>query len=232
MNKRKKNNCLYVSSLSISQCLLGIILAFGLSLPTLWLSVNPFLSLFLTAGLLSVLFWSIFLRKSYFYQDHVIIFYPFRCFKRYIVIQYEEIAFFLFIDRSSGEFLEIIISNSSVIKRLYIKYLCSSLVDFRNKHKIMSFFFFLKYLKTEGFVIKKYSNTHTSIEERIEFVFGSGNSLYVRKSPSEKRKERRKDIIVDIIVFIIIILVCVLLSRVRYGTNTHTILRIWNISAV
>ena len=217
MNKRKKNNCLYVSSLSISQCILGIILAFGLSLPALWLSANPFLFLFLTAGLLSVLFWSIFLRKSYFYQDHVIIFYPFRCFKRHIVIQYEEIAFFLFIVRSSGEFLEIIINNASVIKRIYIKYLCSSLVSFRNKHKRMSFFFFLKYLKTEGFVIRKYRNTHSSIEERIELVFGSGKSLYVRKSPFEKQKERRETILVDIIVFIIIILVCILLSVVRYG---------------
>lgn len=209
MKSNEKDNCLYESNLPISQCFLGIVLAIGLSMPALYLSANPISSYFLTVAILSIIGWSLFLRKSFFYQDHVVITYPFRFIKRQIRIQYDEIEAFRFREISlEGEFLSIIPKEEeSVLKKLYVKYFCSSMVSSRDWHKRMSFFFFLKYLKSEGFLIKIIDTSiyvPTTLEARVELVFGSGNSdYYVRRSPSERRKRKKRDTIIDIITILI-----------------------------
>lgn len=207
MKSNEKNNCLYESNLPISQCFLGIVLALGLSMPALYLSANPIPSYFLTVAILSIIGWSLFLRKSFFYQDHVVITYPLRFFKRQIRIQYEDIEAFQFKEIAlEGEFLSIITKEEeSVLRKLYIKYFCSSMVSSRDWHKRMSFFYLLKYLKSEGYWIKIIDRSYgfTTLEKRVELAFGSGNSDYVRKSPSERRKRRKKDIIITIIAILI-----------------------------
>lgn len=204
MNTDEKNSCLYVSELPILQCMLLTILALGLSFPALWSSANPFLSYFLTVMVLSIIGWSLFLRKSYFYQDHVIVHYPFRFFKRQIQIQYDEINAFVFVERSlEGEFLSMITKEDNTLRKLYVKYFCSSMVRTQDRHKRMSFFFFLKYLKSEGYLIKIIDYAPSYSEMRVESVFGSGNSEFVRKSPHERRKERKKNLIIAIIAVLI-----------------------------
>ena len=207
MKSNEKDNCLYESNLPISQCFLGIVLAIGLSMPALYLSANPIPSYFLTVAILSIIGWSLFLRKSFFYQDHMVITYPLRFFKRQIRIQYEDIEAFQFKEIAlEGEFLSIITKEEeSVLRKLYIKYFCSSMVSSRDWHKRMSFFYLLKYLKSEGYWIKIIDRSYgfTTLEKRVELAFGSGNSDYVRKSPSERRKRRKKDIIITIIAILI-----------------------------
>ena len=106
---------------------------------------------------------------------------------------------------NEGEFLSIITKEESVLRKLYIKYFCSSMVSSRDRRKRMSFFFLLKYLKSEGYWIKIIDRSYgfTTLEKRVELAFGSGSSDYVRKSPSERRKERKKDIIITIITILI-----------------------------
>lgn len=145
--------------------------------------------------------------KEFFYHDHVIVFYPFRFIKRQIRIQYDEINAFIFKERFlEGNFLSIITKEESSLNKLHVKYLCSSMVGARDRHKRMSFFFLLKYLKSKGFSIKiidEPTNPPSTLEMRVEYVFGSGNSEYVRKYPSERRKERMKNIIILIIAILI-----------------------------
>ena len=207
MKSNEKDNCLYESNLPISQCFLGMVLALGLSMPALYLSASPIPSYFLTVAILSIIGWSLFLRKSFFYQDHMVITYPLRFFKRQIRIQYEDIEAFQFKEIAlEGEFLSIITKEEeSVLRKLYIKYFCSSMVSSRDWHKRMSFFYLLKYLKSEGYWIKIIDRSYgfTTLEKRVELAFGSGSSDYVRKSPSERRKERKKDIIITIITILI-----------------------------
>jgi hypothetical protein len=217
MNKNKQNRCLYESELPILQCVLGTALALGLSFPALWVSANPILSYFLTVMVLSIIGWSLFLRKSYFYQDHVIVHYPFRFFKRQTRIQYDEINAFVFVGRSlEGEFLSIITKEDNTLRKLSVKYFCSSMVRTQNRHKRMSFFFFLKYLKSEGYLIKIIDYAPTYSEMRVESVFGLGNSGYVKKSPYERRKERKKNIII-LIIAVLIGLLLGILYPVRSG---------------
>jgi hypothetical protein len=176
-------------------------------MPALYLSANPIPSYFLTVAILSIIGWSLFLRKSFFYQDHMVITYPLRFFKRQIRIQYEDIEAFQFKEIAlEGEFLSIITKEEeSVLRKLYIKYFCSSMVSSRDWHKRMSFFYLLKFLKSEGYWIKIIDRSYgfTTLEKRVELAFGSGNSDYVRKSPSERRKRRKKDIIITIIAILI-----------------------------
>ena len=218
MKSNEKNNCLYESNLPISQCFLGIVLAIGLSMPALYLSANPISSYFLTVAILSIIGWSLFLRKSFFYQDHMVITYPLRFIKRQIRIQYEDIEAFIFHERNlEGEFLSIITKEESVLRKLYIKYFCSSIVSSQDRHKRMSFFYLLKYLKSEGYWIKIIDRSYgfTTLEKRVELAFGSGNFDYARKSPAERRKQRKKNIIIAIIAILIGLLLGVL-RALRY----------------
>lgn len=219
MKSNEKDNCLYESNLPISQCFLGMVLALGLSMPALYLSASPIPSYFLTVAILSIIGWSLFLRKSFFYQDHMVITYPLRFIQRQIRIQYEDIEAFIFHERNlEGEFLSIITKEESVLRKLYIKYFCSSMVSSRDRRKRMSFFFLLKYLKSEGYWIKIIDRSYgfTTLEKRVELAFGSGSSDYVRKSPSERRKERKKDIIITIITILIGLALGVLLPIRRW----------------
>ena len=77
------------------------------------------------------------------------------------------------------------------------------MVRTQDRHKRMSFFFFLKYLKSEGYLIKIIDYAPSYSEMRVESVFGSGNSEFVRKSPHERRKERKKNLIIAIIAVLI-----------------------------
>lgn len=200
MNKNKQNRCLYESNLPISQCVLGTLLTFVTSVPALWISTSPFLSYFLTVVILSILEWSLLLRKCLFFQDYVIVYYPFRFFKRQIQIQYEEINTFIFEERFlEGEFLYFIPKEDSTLRKLYFKFVCSSMVDTTDRHKRMSFFFLLNYLKSEGNLINICDNNPTYSEMRIEAVFGPGNFGHIRKSLHERRKELKKNIIILII---------------------------------
>ena len=189
-------------------------------MPALYLSANPISSYFLTVAILSIIGWSFFLRKSFFYQDHMVITYPLRFFKRQIRIQYEDIEAFIFYERNlEGEFLSIITKEEeSVLKKLYIKFLCSSMVSSRDWHKRMRFFYLLKFLKSEGYWIKIIDRSYgfTTLEKRVELAFGSGNSDYVRKSPSERRKKRRRDTIITIIVLLVGLLLGVLLNKIMW----------------
>lgn len=207
MNKDKRNSCLYESNFPTLQCVLGTAMALVISLPALCISAKPFFSYFLTGAILSILVWSLLFRKSFFYHDHVIIIYPFRLFKRQIRIQYDEINAFIFKDRFlEGNFLSLITKEESSLNKLHVKYLCSSMVGTQDRHKRMSFFFLLKYLKSEGFSIKiidEPTYNPSILEMRVEVVFGSRNSEYMRKSPSERRKERKKNIIILIIAILI-----------------------------
>jgi len=200
MNKNKQNRCLYESDLPISQCVLGTLLTFATSVPALWISTSPFLSYFLTVVILAILEWSLLLRKCLFFQDHVIVYYPFRFFKRQIQIEYEEINTFIFEERFlEGEFLYFIPKEDSTLRKLYFKFVCSSMVDTPDRHKRMSFFFLLNYLKSEGHLINICDNNPTYSEMRIEAVFGPGNFGHIRKSLHERRKELKKNIIILII---------------------------------
>ena len=214
MKKNKEDRCLYKSNLNLSQCVLGSVLIMFISLPALWLSTDTLLY-FLSWILLSALWWSICLRRSFFYDTHVVICFPFRFVKREVRIDYEDVCSFKFVDKSlSGDFLELIV-DGSFFHKFYVKQLCSAKISSLNKHKRMKSFLLLKYLKSVGFLIEtknKSSNGLTYMEERIGLIFGSGNTNYVRKSPNERRKERKKNIVIIIITILFSMLLYILLD--------------------
>lgn len=204
MRKIENNRCLFESNLNIAQCVLGLALTMFMSWPALWLSKDALLSYFLTWILLTVIWWSLFLRKSFFYDNYVIIFFPLRLIKRQVRIDYKEVHSFKFVDKGlDGELLELIVSDGSYIHELFVQYVYSAITISRNRHKNMRFFFFLKYLKSQGFLIETKDHEVSSTEVRINTIFGSGNLNYLKKSPGERRKARKKNIIITIIIILI-----------------------------
>lgn len=149
-----------------------------------------------------------FLRKSYFYEDHMVVVYPLRFYFRKVIIHYNEIACFVFkVVPYDGEYLFLVLKDSTFQPKIFKKRLSSSRVSPRKNGRI-DFYFLLKHLKQRGCQIR--TNKNYKLENRIELVFGSGISDYVRKSPSEKKKAYKKSRIIDIIMDIVFLLALVL----------------------
>ena len=168
---------------------------------------------FVSSVLTCTVFWSLFLRKSLFFCDHVVVLYPLRLFKRQVEIQYCDIDSFSYNGNpSNGDYLMIHPKSCGISKKMYVRWFCSSLVRTRKrKERMMPFYFFLKYLKGEGYLIKKNSDLQP-MEERVELVFGTGVANYVRKTPSEKKEAHKKHIVDAIITYILISLLVVLFT--------------------
>jgi hypothetical protein len=88
-----------------------------------------------------------------------------------------------------GEYLFLVLKDSTFQPKIFKKRLSSSRVSPRKNGRI-DFYFLLKHLKQRGCQIR--TNKNYKLENRIELVFGSGISDYVRKSPSEKKKHTKK----------------------------------------
>lgn len=207
MQRRKiKDGFFFESRWTINECIMGTAGAFYLCV---FLLIAHF-SLpvyFICSIVVSFVSWQLLLRKSYFYDNFMVVVFPLRLFIRETVILYKDIRRFEFIAlRIDGDYLYAIRDGASFIQRL----LSSSRVTLGNKKQRLQLFFFFKHLKCSGYDIctnKFYSST---LEKRIEMVFGSGITDYVRMTPSEKIISRKKSIRNYFVLLVALLVVMVL----------------------
>ena len=206
-NRNTEQGFIYESRWTAGECI--AMLQFGM---ILWLSLFiarcSILTCFLCSILETIVGCQLFLRKSYFYENHMVIVYPLRLYFRKVIIHYSEIDCFVFrIVPYDGEYLFLVFKNSTFRPKIFKKRLSSSKV-FPHKDGRISFYFLLKHLKQSGCQIR--TNKNYELENHIELVFGSGASDYVRKPPFEKKKEytrcRRIEIIIDVVFLLLSIL--------------------------
>ena len=218
--KSNERNSTYISksSLTVYPCVLYTALVWGICGPIFFFGVcgyvlNLNISLFLyyiSISTVSLFLWVIFLRKTYFFENHMLVVYPLRVFRRQISIDYGDVACFIYNTGSlEGDYLDIITKQGSQFIVSMRKWLYSSLFSTRNKKRRFQLFFLLKHLKSKGSLIR-INNDNYDIEKRIEMIFGTDASHYIRKSPVEKKKARMKkirdSIIADIIVLVVFVL--------------------------
>lgn len=207
------------SSLTIYPCVLYTALVFGVCGPIFSFGVcghifniNLSLSLlyYISSFIVSLFLWVIFLRKTYFFENHMMVVYPLRILRRRISIDYGDVVCFIFSsDSLEGDYLDIVSKEGTQFIVFMRKWLYSSLFSARNKKKRFQLFFLLKHLKSKGSLIKV-NNDNYDIEKRIEMIFGTDASHYIRKSPAEKKKARKKKVKDTIIANIIVLVVFVL----------------------
>lgn len=206
-NRNNEQGFIYESRWTVGECV--AMLQFGM---ILWLSLFiarcSIFTCFLCSILGTIVGCQLFLRKSYFYENQMVIVYPLRFYFRKVIIHYNEIACFVFrIVPYDGEYLFLIFKDSTFQPKIFKKRLSSSKV-FPHKNGRIGFYFLLKHLKQSGCQIR--TNKNYELENHIELVFGSGVSDYVRKSPAEKNKEhikyRRIEIIINIVFLLVLIL--------------------------
>lgn len=200
MQKRRiENGFLYESRWTVNECIMSSALAFYLCV---FLLIAHFsLRVYFVCSIVASLFsWQLLLRKSYFYDNYMVVVFPLRLFIRNTVIPYKDVRRFEFkVLRIDGDYLFVTRNGSSFLQRS----LSSSRVTSRNKKQQLQLFFFFKHLKCSGHDIctnKSYSGT---LEKRIELVFGSGNTDYVRKTPEEKKKSRKKSIRITVVIYVV-----------------------------
>lgn len=204
--RRIKNGFIYESRWTINECIMSTALAFYLCV---FLLIAHF-SLpvyFICSIVASFVLWQLLLRKSFFYDNYMIVVYPLRLFFRETVILYKDVSKFEFkVLRIDGDYLYVTRGGPSFLQRL----LSSSRVTSRNKEQRLQLFFFFKHLKCSGYDIctnKSYSNT---LEKRIEMVFGSGITNYVRMTPAEKKISHKKSIRNTVVIYVVYLVLMVL----------------------
>lgn len=206
---------LYKSSLTVYPCVLYTALVFGVFGPIFFFGVcgqlNISLSIYyISTSTVSLFLWVIFLRKNYFFENHMLVVYPLRIVRRRIRINYEDVACFIYNTESlGGVYLDMISKEGSRINIFIRKWVYSPLFSVRIKRKRFQLFFLLKHLKSKGVRIKS-DRCNDDTEKRIEMIFGAGASHYIRKSPAEKKKAHKKKIRDTIIANIIVLVVLVL----------------------
>ena len=106
------------------------------------------------------------------------------------------------ISQDSGFFID----SLNGFQKAFVNFTKKILFLFKGKR-----FFFFKHLKSIGYDIhtnELYSNT---LEKRIEMVFGSGITDYVRMTPEEKKKSRKKstwNTVIFYVVYLVIMVLC------------------------
>ncbi len=204
--RRIKNGFIYESCWTINECIMGIPLAFFLCV---FLLIAHF-SLpiyFICSTVASFFSWQLLLRKSYFYENYMVVVFPLRFFIRNIIIQYKDVRRFKFITLRDGNYLYVTRDGSSYLGRFF----SSSRVTLRNKKQRLKLFFFFKHLKCLGYDICTNKSYYSTLEKRIEMVFGSGITDYVRMTPEEKKKSRKKSIwntVIFYVVYLVIMVLC------------------------
>lgn len=204
--RRIKNGFIYESCWTINECIMGIPLAFFLCV---FLLIAHF-SLpiyFICSTVASFFSWQLLLRKSYFYENYMVVVFPLRFFIRNIIIQYKDVRRFKFITLRDGNYLYVTRDGSSYLGRFF----SSSRVTLRNKKQRLKLFFFFKHLKCSGYDICTNKSYCGTLEKRVEMVFGSGITDHVRMTPSEKIISRKKNIR-NYVVFLVVLLVVMVLA--------------------
>lgn len=162
---------------------------------------------FICSIVASFVLWQLLLRKSFFYDNYMIVVYPLRLFFRETVILYKDVSRFEFkVLRIDGDYLFVTRGGPSFLQRL----LSSSRVTSRKKEQRLQLFFFFKHLKSNGYSVytnKSYSNT---LEKRIEMIFGSGITDYVRMTPAEKKISHKKSIRNTVVIYVVYLVLMVL----------------------
>jgi hypothetical protein len=204
-NKNREQRCIHRSQWTVNECV--NMLAYGMILLVILVIARcSILTCFICPILGIFVGCQSFLRRSYFYDDYMVTVYPLRF--RKIIIHYNEIVGFVFrFVPSEGYYLFPILNDSSFLPKIFKKRLSSSKVS---PHK--NGFFLLKHLKQRGCQIQ--TNKYDELENRVELVFGSGHSDYIRKSPSEKRKaydDYRRHIFIVYIAYLLAILLGILI---------------------
>ena len=210
-SNERNSKCLCKSSLTIYPCVLYTVFVFGAGGPIFNIGETFY---YISTSTVSLLLWIIFLRKNYFFENHMLVVYPLRIIRRQIRINYRDVDCFIYNTESlGGNYLDIIVKEGSQIVLFIRKWVFSPLFSVRNKRKRTQLFFLLKHLKSKGSQIK-INNGNYDVENRIEMIFGMGKSHYIRKSPAEKRKDRMEKIkdtvIADILVFVFVFVFVVL----------------------
>lgn len=214
----RNNKYISKSSLTVYPCVLYTALVFGICGPLFFfgvcghvLNLNISLSTYyISTSTVSLFLWVISLRKTYFFDNHMLIVYPLRIFRRRISIDYGDVACFIYNTEGwEGVYLDVNSKEGTQFVTFAQKWLCSSLFSVRNKKKRLQMFFLLKHLQSKGLCIK-FNRCMDDFEKRIEMIFGAGTSHYIRKSPAEKKKARKKKIRDTIIANIIVLVVFVL----------------------
>ena len=207
MQKRRiESGFLYESRWTINECIMSTALAFYLCVFLLiaHFSIPVY---FICSTVSSFVSWQLLLRKSYFYDNYMVVVFPLRFFFRNTVIQYKDIRRFEYKElRIDGDYLYVTRNGLSYLQR----FLSSSRVTPRNKKQRQQLFFFFKHLKCRGHNIytnKSYSNT---LEKRIEMIFGSGITDYVRMTPAEKKISHKKSIRNTVVIYVVYLVLMVL----------------------
>ena len=182
---------------------------------------NNLSAYYISTSTVSLFLWIIFLRKTYFFENHMLVVYPLRMFRRRIRINYEDVACFIYNTESlGGDYLDIIYKEGSRIIIFIRKWVYSPLFSVRNKKKRFQLFFLLKHLKSKGLCIKS-NRSNDDIEKRIEMIFGMSDTHYIRKTPVEKKKVRKKriknTIIINIVVLVVFLLALFYFSHIVYN---------------
>jgi len=217
--KSNERNSKFISksSFTVYPCVIYTAFVFGIFGPIFVFGVcghvfniSSSLYYYIFSSTVSLFLWVISLRKTYFFEDHMLVVYPLRILRRRISIDYGDVACFIYSTESlEGDYLDIISKEGSQFIIFMRKWLYSSLFSVRNKKKRLQLFFLLKHLKSKGSQIK-IKNDNFDIEKRIEMIFGASASHYIRKTPAEKKKARKKKIRDTIIVEVIVLVVFVL----------------------
>lgn len=200
MQKRRiENGFLYESRWTLNECIMSSALAFYFC-AFLLIAHFSLRVYFVCSTVVSFLSWQFLLRKSYFYDNHMVVVFPLRLFIRDTTILYKDVNKFEFkVLRIDGDYLFVTREGSSFLQRS----LSSSRVTSRNKKQRLQLFFLFKHLKCSGYVIRTNKSYSDTLEKRIEMVFGSGNANYVRKTPEEKKKSREKNIRNAVVIYVI-----------------------------
>lgn len=205
--RRIKNGFIYESCWTINECIMGTALAFFLCV-FLLIARFSLPMYFICSTVASFFSWQLLLRKSFFYENYMVVVFPLRFFIRNTVIQYKDVCEFKFINlRVDGDYLYVTRDGSSYLRRFF----SSSRVTLRNKKQRLKLFFFFKHLKCRGYDICTNKSYYSTLEKRIEMVFGSGITDYVRMTPEEKKKSRKKSIwntVIFYVVYLVIMVLC------------------------
>lgn len=201
IEKKIKPGYIYESRWTINECFYVFQLALLLSVSSL--IVEASISTYVICSiLLSVLGWQFVLRKSYFYDHYMIVFFPLRLCRRKIIIHYDKVYIFMYrFSRYEGEYLFIKQDDNFLF---FKNWFYSSRVTPKCKKGRFSFYYLLKYFKQQGYLIQ--TNKLYPREKHIELVFGTGVSDYIRKSPYKKKTAHKDHIRRTIITFIFFIL--------------------------
>lgn len=153
----------------------------------------------------SIVLWVCCLRVIYFYEDHLVLYYPLRPFARKRSFTYEEISSVVFCDGDSRyNEKHLLLRMKSGIKRS-----CS--IEFSSSKRGRKVPLLLRFLKRKGLRIEGHNVRHNDLDDcteaRIERVFGTGEK-HIRRLYKRDTKEDNK---VFLIFFILLLLFYVLL---------------------